>query len=113
ILLVLLLANGVQNAMTTGSGSLGVALVSSGTLLGAGWLLAKVFARSSNVQRAVGGSPTVLVHDGKVIGRNLRRERVSLDELMASVRKQGVPSVAHVRLGVLEPNGSISIVKRP
>lgn len=112
ILLVLLLANGVQNAMTTGSGSLWVALVSSGTLLTGAWAFGKASARSAKVERAIGGSPTLLVHDGKVIRQNLRRERVTIDEVMASVRKQGLAAMSDVKLGVLEPNGSISIVRR-
>lgn len=112
IVLVLLMANAVQNAMTTGSGDLGIALVSSGTLLMAGWLFAKASAHSAAFERRVTGGPTLLVNDGAVLRGNLRREHVRLDEVKAAVRKQGLAGLSEVSLAVLEPNGSISVVGR-
>src|SRR3954454_15434995 len=65
LLLVLILANAVQNGMTRGDGRLAVALVSSGTLLLLGVLMTAVQSRHPSWERAVVGVPTVLVEEGR------------------------------------------------
>ncbi len=56
------------------------------------------------------GEPLVLVQDGEIIERNLRRERITVDELLAEARLQQVGSLDRVRFAVLETNGRISII---
>ena len=58
------------------------------------------------------GEPIVLVVDGRPIGRNLRRERMTLDELAASARMKEIGSLDEIRFAVLETNGEISFIKR-
>ncbi len=112
ILLVLMAANAVQNAMTTGNGRLAVALVSAATLVFVGWFAASVFDWSPFLERRLGGKPAVLVHNGTLLRRNLRRERIAEEEVTAAVRMYGILRLADVRLAVLETNGSISVVPR-
>jgi uncharacterized membrane protein YcaP (DUF421 family) len=54
--------------------------------------------------------PLILVEDGKVIERNLRRERLTTHELAAEARLQQIPSLADVRWAVLETSGKISFI---
>jgi uncharacterized membrane protein YcaP (DUF421 family) len=112
ILVVLLVANAVQNAMTKGSGRLTVALVSAATLLAAGWLTAPAFGRRRLLGQWLGGTPTLLVHDGTVLAENLRKEQLTEDEVATAARKQGLSDLSKVKLAVLETNGSISVVPR-
>jgi uncharacterized membrane protein YcaP (DUF421 family) len=56
--------------------------------------------------------PLVLVEDGKVIERNLRRERLTVEEVAAEARQQQVASLADVRWAVLESSGKISFILR-
>jgi uncharacterized membrane protein YcaP (DUF421 family) len=112
LLVVLIVANAVQNSMTKGNGSLVVALVSSGTLILLGWLLAFTLSRRPDWQAGLVGEPTVIVEDGRMIHPNMRREGVTKDDLMAAVRDQGVAAVANVKLAVLEVDGTISVVPR-
>jgi uncharacterized membrane protein YcaP (DUF421 family) len=56
--------------------------------------------------------PLILVEDGKVIERNLRRERLTPQELAAEARQQQIPSLAEVRWAVLESSGKISFIPR-
>jgi uncharacterized membrane protein YcaP (DUF421 family) len=56
------------------------------------------------------GEPIVLVQDGEVIGRNLRRERITIGELLAEARHQQFPSLENVRYAVLETDGVISFI---
>ncbi len=111
ILLVLLTANAVQNAMTSGSGHLAVAVVSAGTLLVLGWVAAAAFGYRRLVS-AVSPTPRILVHDGRVIRENLRRTQVTHEQLMAAIRSQGLVRPSDVTIAVLEMNGAISIVPR-
>jgi uncharacterized membrane protein YcaP (DUF421 family) len=112
LLLALLVANAVQNAMTKGDGRLSVALVSAATLILLGWLLAAVISRRPNWEGSAMGGPTVVVADGHVLRPIARREGLSENDLMAAVRDQGLSGVADVRLAVLEMDGSISVIPR-
>jgi uncharacterized membrane protein YcaP (DUF421 family) len=58
------------------------------------------------------GEPVVVVDDGKVIERNLRRERITLDELAAAARVQRIASLDDVRWAVAETSGQISFIKK-
>jgi uncharacterized membrane protein YcaP (DUF421 family) len=58
------------------------------------------------------GVPTILVEDGNVIEKNLKRHRVTQDEVAASARLQNVESLSEVRWAVLETNGQISFIKK-
>ncbi len=112
VLLVLVLANSVQNAMTRGDGHLGVALVSAGTLILVGWLLAALQSRFPACEKWTAGEPTVLAEDGRLLRSELRREGMTEDEVMAAVREQGLADLAGAKLIVLEVDGSISVVPR-
>lgn len=112
LLLVLLIANAVQNSMTTGSGSLAVAIVSCSVLIVMGWFAGKLDAWFPRLERRLMGSPTVLVYNGGFIERNMRREQVDPDTVMMNVRQIGLRSLQEVRLAVLEMDGSISVVPR-
>jgi uncharacterized membrane protein YcaP (DUF421 family) len=56
------------------------------------------------------GEPIVLVQDGRILERNLRRERMTRDELLAEARIQQIPSIDRVRFAVLETSGQISFI---
>jgi uncharacterized membrane protein YcaP (DUF421 family) len=112
LLLVLILANAVQNAMTKGDGRLSVAIVSAGTLLLLGTTFAALQSRYPELERLVVGVPVVLAEDGRPLRANMQGEGVSRDELMAAVRDQGLADLSDVRLAVLEPDGAISVIPR-
>src|SRR2546423_10834794 len=58
------------------------------------------------------GEPIVLVEDGRLLERNMRRERITREDIEASARKQQVISIGDVRWAVLETTGEISIIPR-
>src|SRR5215211_2638054 len=58
------------------------------------------------------GEPVIVVEDGKPIDRNLRRNRITLAELAAAARSNGIGSIDSVRWAVLETNGRISFIQR-
>jgi uncharacterized membrane protein YcaP (DUF421 family) len=62
------------------------------------------------LRRAVEGTPTLLINDGRFVQEHLRREGLEEDEVLMAIREHGVSDVQDVRMAVLETDGSISIV---
>ena len=58
------------------------------------------------------GDPIILVADGRVLERNLRRQRMTVEEVEAEARQQQITSLDDVRFAVLETNGRISFATR-
>jgi uncharacterized membrane protein YcaP (DUF421 family) len=56
------------------------------------------------------GEPLVLLEDGRPIERNMRRERITLDELHSAARQQQIGSLEGVRFAILETDGRISFI---
>ena len=57
-------------------------------------------------------SPTLLVHEGRVLEANLRREKLTEQELAAALRERGIGDLGEVRQAVLEVDGRISVIRR-
>jgi len=58
------------------------------------------------------GIPVILIEDGKVIERNLKRNRLTQEEVAAAARVQQIASLADVRWAVLETSGQISFIPK-
>lgn len=56
-------------------------------------------------------SPTLLIHHGVLLRENLRKEKLTEQELTANLRKQGIADIAHVKQAILEVDGQISVVQ--
>lgn len=110
LVMVLLLGNAIQNAITSGSGSLAVGLVSAGVLLVLDRSLGIVFVRRPWLQQRLFGDPTVLATDGRLDRRAMRHEGVDEDDVLAAMRDLGLDDLSKVRLAVLEADGTISII---
>ena len=72
--------------------------------------LAALCAQSTWIRHLVRGKPSVLVRDGRIIEKALKREAISREELEAGLRKFGYDSPEAVKLAVLEETGHISAV---
>ena len=111
LVLLLLLSNAVQNAMTGPDTSLIGGIEAAVTLFIVNALIVYVAFRIPGVQQRLAGKATVLISRGKVQQQNLRTELITQDELLAALREHGVESPADVALAVLEVDGSISVVR--
>jgi uncharacterized membrane protein YcaP (DUF421 family) len=69
-------------------------------------------ARWPRVRSLTHGIPVVLVDDGEPVPTTMRSERISLDDLFAAAREQGIERIADVRIAVLEADGKISFFER-
>ncbi|HEY4937723.1 MAG TPA: YetF domain-containing protein [Actinomycetota bacterium] len=111
--MLMALANAVQNAITGGKGNLAVGLVTSSVLVLVAWGVTKLIVRKPGLERALVGSPTILIHRGTILPSRLRRQGVSLEELQAAARGYGISDLASVHTCVLEVDGSISVIPYP
>ncbi|WP_274651589.1 DUF421 domain-containing protein [Paenibacillus humicola] len=75
-------------------------------------VIAIVNLKSYRFRRMTDGQPTILVHRGNVLDRNLRKSRMSSDELMLMLRQKNAFKLADVEFAVLETNGQLSVMKK-
>jgi uncharacterized membrane protein YcaP (DUF421 family) len=110
LVVLLLIANAVQNAMVGPDTSLLGGILAAATLIVLNFAVAQLRLRVPGLRRAVEGEPTLLALHGKVVEGNLRREGLDQETLEAALREHGIASVKDVEMAVLEIDGSISVV---
>jgi uncharacterized membrane protein YcaP (DUF421 family) len=112
ILLLVLIADASQNAMAGGYTTVAEGLVLVSTIAGWNWALDWAAWRFDAVRRIVEPGPLRLVHHGRILRENLRRELLTVDDLRSELRKQGVEDIAQVKAAFMESDGSISVIRR-
>ena len=112
LVVVLLLANAVQNAMVGADTSVQGGLVAAFVLLAMNRVVAAARLHSGVWGRLLEGSPTVLVQEGQILDAAVRKEGLERAQVEMAMREHGVASVEDVQLAVMETDGSISIVPR-
>lgn len=112
LVVILVIANAVQNAMTGGDNSLIGGIIAATTLVAMNILFSRVAHRLPYVAHLFESDPTLLVKGGELIKRNMERENVDMDELMMSAREHGIDDLAGVDSAYLERDGSISIIPK-
>ena len=110
LVVILLIANAVQNAMVGPDASLQGGLLAAAVLLVANRALASVRTRFGRWGRLIEGTPTVLVKDGQYVDPSMKKEEIEPEEVEEAIREHGIDSIEKVKLAVLEIDGSISIV---
>src|SRR5438067_13053402 len=109
--LLLLISNAVQNAMTGPDTSLLGGVIAASTLLVLNYAVAELSGVNRRFRKFVQGQPSLLIHDGEIIEAHMAKEHVSMDELERALREHGITTYHDVALGVLEVDGSISLLK--
>lgn len=108
--LLLVLSESVQQALTSDDYSLMNAWVILGTFLFLDVAMSLFKRRFPRLDRIVDGEPLVIVKDGKPLEDRMRKERISVDDVMESAREKGYDKLSDIRYAVLERNGAISII---
>jgi uncharacterized membrane protein YcaP (DUF421 family) len=112
LVMMIVLGNAVQNAMINNDNTLGGGLVAAVVLLSLNRMFNEVVARSKRVEHLMAGEPVLIVSDGKVLEGPMRRQGLTIEEVMAALREHGIDDLGEVHLCVLEVDGSISVVPR-
>ena len=110
LILLVVIGDLVQQGVTQDDYSVTGAFIVLATLALLTVATSYVHFRFRPLRRVLEGEPVVLIENGRPIERNLRRERLTIEELAESARLQQVESLEDVRLAVLETNGSISVI---
>lgn len=110
LVVILLIANAVQNAMVGPDTSLQGGIAAAIVLLVVNWVVARVRLLTPRVERTVQGTPTLLIRDGLVIDENLKREGLTPDDVRSALREHGLAHEREARFAYLEPDGAISVV---
>jgi uncharacterized membrane protein YcaP (DUF421 family) len=107
---LLLIPEIVSNALQREDQSVTNGIIGLATLFTLVFATSLLTSRFGVFNRLLDGTPTVLVHRGELIAKNLQRERISPDELASELRKSGLEHVSQVKWAILETDGKISIV---
>jgi len=110
LVVLLIIANAVQNAMVGPDTSLSGGLIAALTLITVNAIVNRTILRSGWLRQQVEGSPTLLVNNGILIRAHLVQEGLTEDVVLQALREHGVEDLQHVKMAVLEVDGTISVV---
>jgi uncharacterized membrane protein YcaP (DUF421 family) len=110
LVVILVIANAVQNAMVGSDTSLTGGLVAATTLLAINFCVSKLRYHYPTIAHWIGGMPTVIIEDGRFRHEALKKEALSADEVLMAIREHGFDEVGQVKRATLETDGSISVV---
>jgi uncharacterized membrane protein YcaP (DUF421 family) len=111
-ILLIVLGDAIQQGLTQDDYSVTGALIVIFTIAAIQVVVGYITFRSRKVRAVMEGEPVVLIEDGRVIERNLRRARIAEDELAEEARLSQVTSLRDVAWAVLETSGKVSIIPK-
>ena len=111
LILLVVIGDLVQQGVTQSDYSLVGMVLAVGTVAVLTIAVSYLSFRFRRLRPILEGEPIVLVEHGRVLERNLRRERMTVDELAAEARLQQIPSLSTVEWAVLETGGAISFIE--
>ncbi len=105
LVVLLSLSNTVQNAIIGDDNSVTGGIIGAFGLLTINWFVVRVLFRSRRLTRAIEGRATLLIRNGQIDMKAMRRESLTCEELLTVVHRQGFEGFHQVRKCELEPNG--------
>jgi uncharacterized membrane protein YcaP (DUF421 family) len=112
LILLIVLGDLIQQGVTQSDYSFTGLVLAGGTFALLSVCVSYLVFRFRRVRPLFEPEPLILVEDGKLIERNLRRERLTVEEVAAAARLQQIPRLADVHWAVLETSGQISFIPR-
>ena len=112
LLLLIILGDALQQGMTQDDYSITGAVLIVGTFASLQVLLSWMSFRFPRTRPILEGEPIIVIQDGEPIARNLRRERLTVDDLTEGARRQGIAHLADVHFAILETDGTLSFLQK-
>ena len=113
LILLVVLGDAVQQGLTQDDYSLTGSMLAIVTIAVLQIAVSFLNFRFPRLRPVLNGEPVVVVQDGKPIERNMRRERVTIEDLAAAARQQNIAKLDDVQWAVMETSGAISFIKKP
>jgi uncharacterized membrane protein YcaP (DUF421 family) len=112
LILLIVLGDAVQQGLTQDDYSLTGAFLAIGTIAILQVAVSYANFRFPKLRPVLDGEPIVVVQDGRPIEKNLKRERVTIEDLAAAARQQNIAKIEDVQWAVMETSGAISFIKK-
>jgi uncharacterized membrane protein YcaP (DUF421 family) len=112
LVVLLLVANAVQNGIIGNDITVTGAVIGAVTLFAVNELFTRAAYSSSLVSRLLEGNPSILIENGKPVPKALFREAMSLPELRSIARRQGFNDLGEVDTAILETNGVVTMFRK-
>jgi uncharacterized membrane protein YcaP (DUF421 family) len=112
LILLIVLGDTIQQGLTQDDYSVTGAVIAVGTIAALQVATSWVAFRFRWARRVLNGEPIVLMQDGRVLEQNLRRERLTTQELAEAARGEQIASLQDVQWAVFEPSGKISFIPK-
>src|SRR5919201_6121345 len=112
LILLIVLGDSVQQGLTQDDYSVTGAFIAIMTIAALQVGVSYLSFKFPRLRPMLDGEPLVVVQDGKPIARNMRRERLTLDDLAEEARQNQIASMDEVQWAVVEPNGTISFIEK-
>lgn len=113
LIMLIMLGDLVQQGVTQSDYSVTGIFLAAGTIALMTVLVSYLSFRFKRLRPVLDGEPIVIVQNGRPIEGNLKRERLTVDEVAQEARLQMIASLADVEWAVLERTGQISFIKKP
>ena len=110
LVVLLIISNVVQDALIGKDSSLGGGIIGAATILLLNYGVVEITYRSKRARRLLETQPALLIHNGRILQETLQRERITHEELLAALRRNGLTEPTQVRFAVLEETGGISVI---
>lgn len=112
LVLLIILGDAIQQGLTQDDYSVTGAVLAVATMATLQVLTSYLSFRSARARKVLEGEPIVLVDHGEVVQKNLKRERITEDEVAEEMRQQQIASLEKIDWAILESNGSMSFITR-
>jgi uncharacterized membrane protein YcaP (DUF421 family) len=112
LILLVVMGDLIQNGVTQSDYSVTGVVLATSTFGLLAVLTSYLVFRSRRAKSIIEGEPVILVQNGEAIDRNLKGERLTLDDVMEEARMQQVDSLDQIKWAVLESSGAISVVPK-
>ena len=112
LVLLIVLGDALQQGLTQDDYSLTGAVLVVGTIAVLQVFVSWLSYRFPRTRPILEGEPLIIVQDGEVIERNLKRERLTVEEIAEQARQQQIAHLSDVRFAVLETGGTISFIPK-
>lgn len=112
LILLIVIGDLIQQGVTQNDFSVTGAMLATGTVALMTILFSWLGFRFTRLQPILEGDPVIVIEHGKPIDKNLRHNRITIEELAAQAREHEIAHIEDVEWGVLETSGKITFIKK-